>query len=117
MKVLAHRFFKTTTEIQSGQDAFDESRLVKTFLPNLEVTEILCSFRLVLEGQACKKVPESSSSAFLETFSANNFALSDSEDNTIESLEKGGIEDLPFTFVKNTISNLPSHKSLVSWKQ
>ena len=42
--------FRTTTGIQSEPDAFDKSRLVMTFLTILGVTEILCSFRLVLEG-------------------------------------------------------------------
>ena len=37
-----------------------------------------------------KKIPE-----FLETFSANNFALSDAEDNTSGPLNRGGIADLP----------------------
>ena len=31
-----------------------ESRLVMTFLTNLEVTEILCGFRIVLEEKAGK---------------------------------------------------------------
>ena len=37
-----------------------------TFLTILEVTEILCSFRLVLEGKAGKEILESC--RFLETF-------------------------------------------------
>ena len=45
------QFFRTTTGIQSGQDAFDESRFLETFLTILGVMEILCSFRLVLEGK------------------------------------------------------------------
>ena len=53
-------FFRTTTEIKSGLDVFNESRLVMNFLTNfLGVTEILCSFRLVLEGKASKEIPES----------------------------------------------------------
>ena len=51
-------FFRTTTGIQSGQDVFDESRLVITYLTNLEVTEI-CSFTLVVEGKTGKETPES----------------------------------------------------------
>ena len=47
-----------------------------TFLTILEVTKILCSFKLVLED-----IPESSRLEFLEKFSANNFVLSDAEDN------------------------------------
>ena len=54
------QFFRTTTGIQSGPDAFDESRFVMTFLTILGVTEILCSFRLVIEGNTCKEIPESS---------------------------------------------------------
>ena len=49
-----------------------------TFLTILGVTEILCSFKLVLDGKTGK---ESSRLEFLEKFSANNFALSDAEDN------------------------------------
>ena len=43
------------------------------FLPILGVIEILCSFRLVLEGETGKNIPESSRLEFLEKFSANNF--------------------------------------------
>ena len=52
-----------------------------TFLTILGVTEILCSFRLVLEGKTGKEIPKSSRLEFLKKFSANNFALSDAEDN------------------------------------
>ena len=49
------------------------------FLTILEVTEILCCFKLVLEGKTGKEIPESSRLEFLEKFLANNFALSDAE--------------------------------------
>ena len=65
-----------------------------TFLTILGVTEILCSFRLVLEGKTGKEIPESSRLEFLEKFSANNFALSDAEDNTSRPLNREGIPDL-----------------------
>ena len=64
-----------------------------TFLTSLGVTEILCSFRLVIEGNIGKKIPESSRLEFLENFSGNNFALSDAEDNTSRPLNRGGIAD------------------------
>ena len=54
------QFFRTITAIQSGPDAFDESRLIITFLTILGVMEILCSFRLVLEGKTGKDVTWSS---------------------------------------------------------
>ena len=57
----------------------------------LGVTKILSSFRLVLEGKTGEKIPESSRLGFLEKFSENNFALSDAEDNTSGSLNRGGI--------------------------
>ena len=66
-----------------------------TFLTILGVTEILCSFRLVLDGKTGKEIPESSRLEFLEEFSANNFALSNAEDNTSGPLNRGGIGDLP----------------------
>ena len=66
-----------------------------TFLTILGVTEILCSFRLVLEGKTGKEIPESSRLEFLEKFLANNFALSEAEDNTSGPLNRGGIADLP----------------------
>ena len=61
----------------------------------MRVTEILCSFKLVLEGKTGKGRRESSRSDFIEKFSANNFDLSDAEDNTFGQLNRGGIADLP----------------------
>ena len=54
-----------------------------TFLTILGVTtEILRSFRSIIERKAGKEIPESSRLEFLEIFLANNFALSDAEDNS-----------------------------------
>ena len=89
------QFFRTTAGIQSGPDAFDESRFIMTFLTILGVMDIFCSFRLVLERKTGKDIPESSRFEFLEKFLANNFALSDAEDNTSGPLNRGGIADLP----------------------
>ena len=89
------QFFRITTGIQSGPDALDESRFVMTFLTIFGVMEILCSFRLVLEGKTGKEIPESSRLEFLEKFLANNFALSDAEDNTSGLLNRRGKADLP----------------------
>ena len=65
-----------------------------TFLTISGVTEILCSFKLVLAGKKGKEIPESSKLEFLEMFSGKNFALSDAEDNTSGLLNRGGIADL-----------------------
>ena len=90
------QFFTTTTGTQSGPDAFDESRIVTTFLTILRVLEILYSFRLVLEGKIGKEIPESSRLEFLEKFLANNFALSDEKDNTSSPLNSWGE---PYTII------------------
>ena len=89
------QFFRTTTGIQSGPDAFDKSIIITTFLTILGVMEILCSFKLVLAGKTGKETPKSSRLEFKEKFSANNFVLSDAEDNTSSPLNRGGRADLP----------------------
>ena len=58
------------------------------------VTEILRSFRFVVEGKTGKEIPEPSRLRVLEKFVANNFALYDAEDNNSGPLKKGGIADL-----------------------
>ena len=84
------QLFETTTGIQSGTDAFDESRFVITFLTVLGVMEIY-SFRKVLEEKTGKEILESSRLEYLENFLSNNFALSDAEDNTFGALNRGGM--------------------------
>ena len=93
-EISGSQFFRTTTGIQSGPDAFDESRLVMTFLASRVVTEILCSFGLVLEEKTGKEISESSRLELLEKFLANNFVLSYAEDNTSGLLNRGDIADL-----------------------
>ena len=89
------QYFRTPTGIPSGPNAFGESRLVMTFLTILGVMKILCNFRLVLEGKTGKEIPESSKLEFLEKCLANNFTLSDAEDDTSGPLNRGRIADLP----------------------
>ena len=88
-------FFRTTTGILSEPETFDKPKFIMTFLTILGVIEILCSFKLVLEGKTGKEIPESSRLEFLEKLSANNFALSNTEDNTSGLLNRGGIADVP----------------------
>ena len=45
-----------------------------TFLTILEVMEVLCNFRLLIEGKTGKEIPESSRLESLARFLANNFA-------------------------------------------
>ena len=106
------QFFRTTIGIKSEPDASDKSRFIMIFLTILEVTEVLCSFILVLEGKTGKEIPESSRLEFLEKFAANNFAFSDAEDNTSGLLNRGGIADLPLLRTQNA----KSHESQVSEK-
>ena len=79
------QFFRITTGIQSGPESFYESRFFRTFLTILGVTEILCSFRLVLKGKTGKDIPGSSRLEFLEKILANNFDNT-SEDNRRQHL-------------------------------
>ena len=74
-----------------------------TFLAILGVTEIFCSFRLVLEGKTGKEIRVTAKRKrtltakleFLEKVLANNFALSDAEDNTSQPLDRESMADLP----------------------
>ena len=59
------QLFRTTGK-RPGPDAIDESRFVTTFLTILGVTEILYSFRLVLEEKTGEGINESSRLEFLE---------------------------------------------------
>ena len=81
--------------MQSGPDAFDKPKFIMTFLTTFRVTEILCSFKLVLEAKIGKQILESSRLEFLEKFSADNYALSNAEDNTSGPLNRRDIADLP----------------------
>ena len=65
------------------------------FQRSWEVAEILCSFRLVLEGKTGKEISVSSILEFLEKFLVHDFVLSDAEDNVSRQLNRGGIADLP----------------------
>ena len=109
------QFFGTTTGIQSGPDVFDESRFNMTFLTILGVTEILCSFRLTLEGKMGKEIPESSRFwQFWKKFLANNLAFSDIEDNTSWPLNRGGIAYLPL--LRTLLASHQKSKEQGFWK-
>ena len=81
-EILGSQFFRTTTEIQSALDAFDESRFVIIFLTIVGVAEIICSLALVLEEKIGKEILKSLRLEFWEKFLANNFAESDAEGST-----------------------------------
>ena len=85
-----------------------------SFLTILEVREISCSFRLVLEGKTGKEILESSRLMFLEKFSANNFPLSDAEDNTSGLLNRRVIVNLPL--LRTLLAIRQSPESQVSGK-
>ena len=66
MKVLAD----SSLEPPLKASTFNKSMSVMTFLTILGVKEILCSFRLVLERNVGKGIPESSRLELLEKFLA-----------------------------------------------
>ena len=98
------QFFRTTTWMQSGPDTFGKSRVVMTFITNLRVTEILFSFRLVLEGKAHMKIAESSRLEFLEKCLTNS--LLHQMQKTIPAGCWKRISSSRFIFVEKTIRNL-----------
>ena len=90
--------FWNTTGKQQVPNAFEESRFILTLLTILRVTSIFCCFRLFVEGQTDKEIPESSRLEFIERCLANNFALSDAEDSTSGPLTRGVLEILRAKF-------------------
>ena len=105
------QFFRTITGVQPEPGAFEQSRFAATYLTMLGVTEILCNFRLVLEGKTSKEITNSSRLEFLETILANNFALSDAEDNTSGPFNIGGIAGLPLLKTLLTICQMSREQS------
>ena len=89
--------FRTTTIKQSRPNASDKSRFIMSFQTIWGVMEILCSLRLVLEEKRGREIPESSRLEFLEKFSANNFPVSDAEDNISGLLNSEDMADLPLS--------------------
>ena len=81
-KVWTHSSLEPQLQYNHDQIPLRYQDLLWPFLTILGVTEILCSFRLILGEKTCKEIPESSKSEFFEKFSANNFALLDAEDKT-----------------------------------
>ena len=93
-----------------------------TFLAILGVTEIFCSFRLVLEGKTGKEIRVTAKRKrtltakleFLEKVLANNFALSDAEDNTSQPLNRESMADLPL--LRTLLANCQKSWQPSFWK-
>ena len=64
---------------------------------------MLGSFRLILAGTTGKEIPESSRLEFLEKFLANNFTLSNAEDTTSGTSNRGGKADLSLLRTLSTV--------------
>ena len=69
-----------------------------TFLTIVGITEILCSFRLVLEGKVVKGIPESSRIEFLKKVFSKQFCFIRCRRQHLRAVE--------YTFVDSTISSL-----------
>ena len=80
---------------------------IMAFFTILGVTEIVCSFKLVLEGKTGKVIPESSGLELLEKFSANNSALSNAKDKTSRPLNGGALAALPLLRILLVICQRP----------
>ena len=76
MKVQAHSSYEPPLEYNQDQTPLTNQDSLWPFLI-LEVTEVLCSFRLFLEGKTGKDIP-----------------LSDAKDSTSGRLKRGGVAGL-----------------------
>ena len=96
MKVQAHSFLEPPLKYYQVQMPLMNQGSSWPFkhLTILGVIEILCIFRLALEGKIGKEIPESSRLQFLEKFLASSFASSDTEDSIYVTLNRRGIADL-----------------------
>ena len=89
MNIQVQCFSKNPTVMQSGPDTIKQSWFTfSSFLIVFGVTGILCSFRLVLEANANKGTLQSSRLEFSQKISANDFTLSDTEDNNLRTTKR-----------------------------
>ena len=88
-----------------------------TFLNILGDMQVLCNFRLVLEGKIGKEIPESTRLEFLKKIFANNFALSDAKDNNPGLLNRGDTEDLPLLRTLLAIHQMSRKNKLLKTKE
>ena len=99
MKVHANNFIEPPQEENQDQMPMTNQGSFMTFLVIWGITEILYSFRLVLEGNILREITELlrldlSRLGFLKKFLAKNVALSVEEDKISGLLNRGGIADL-----------------------
>ena len=76
--------------------------------------EILCGFTLVLERKISTEMSELSRLNFLEKFSANNFALSDAEDNTLGPLNRLRNNEAFVRICQKLLNNLTNFYTKIS---
>ena len=94
MKVQVHSSSEPPLEYNQVQTCLRNQAQLWPSLPTCELQDFY-SFRTVLEGKLGKEIPEMSRLEFLKKIPANNFALSDAEDNTSGPLNRRSITDLP----------------------
>ena len=95
--------FRTTTEIQSGPDDFEESGWVMS-LTYIGVIAILSSIRRVIpEGKAGKEIPASARLEFLKKISMKHYSFVRCRRQHFSAIQSK--KDSRFTLDGNTISN------------
>ena len=100
------QFFRTSTRIQSGPETFEKYRFIMIFLTILGVTEILYSFRLILDGKTSKvkRYRVIKIRVLREVFSKQYCFI---RCRRKQLLVTGQRRYSRFTFVEKTISNSP----------
>ena len=99
------QFSRTTTGIHSVPDTFDEWRFVTTFSTILEITQILCSLKLVLERKRGKEILESSRLEFFEKNFSKQICFIKYRRQHLWTIEQRMYSR--FIFIESTISNFP----------
>ena len=96
MKVQAHSSLEPPLEYNQDQMSLMNQGLYYDLSNHILSYGNIMQFEiLILEGKTGNEIPESPRLDILEKFLANNFALSDAENNTSGPLNRGGIADLP----------------------
>ena len=96
MKVQAHSSLEPPLEYNQDQMPLMNQGLYYDLSNDILSYGNIMQFEiLILEGKTGNEIPESPRLDILEKFLANNFALSDAENNTSGPLNRGGIADLP----------------------
>ena len=112
--IQAHSSLEPLLQYNQHQKPFMNQGLLWPFWPLSKLQKKISSFRLVLEGKTSKETSRSLNLEFLEKLLANNFALSDAEDNTSRLFNRECTADL--CLLRTLLAISLKSQSQLSWK-